>query len=133
QLNSTFAAARAGLEKALQQSANATVNPPQELLEAERIRDSLDGAIQLIHQQRFDEAAALLRQVAERQPNNPQAMRSLADIRLAQGHLAEAVDGYTRLLQLTPHDAEARSNLGVALQRQGRWQDAIACYETGVL
>jgi Flp pilus assembly protein TadD len=46
-----------------------------------------------------------------------------------KGDLAGAVDEYRAYLKLRPNALDARSNLGAALARRGRYEDAIAEYQ----
>jgi tetratricopeptide (TPR) repeat protein len=47
---------------------------------------------------------------------------------LQAGRLLEAISQYEQALRLKPDDAQAHSNLGVALRRIGRNEEAIAQY-----
>lgn len=61
---------------------------------------------------------------------NEQAKALLAEAARAhqQGDLPKAVDGYGKLLAVTPDNADAWNNLGVALRAMKRTQAAVACY-----
>src|SRR5262249_50382272 len=57
----------------------------------------------------------------------------LADIYLQQVRFGEAVPRYQRALALTPGQAEAHSNFGVALAGLGRWDEAAAQYRRALV
>lgn len=77
----------------------------------------------------------LLRQARSRQSASPERDTPSAQdcIRaLHAGKLDAAVRCFRDYLARHPDDAAAYNNLGVALQRQGRPADALACYEAAV-
>lgn len=57
-----------------------------------------------------------------------QALYDLAGKALDTGHAAKAIELYQELLQRTPGSIEACTNLGVALAREGRYDEAAQQY-----
>ena len=60
-----------------------------------------------------------------------QALRHAAAAHRA-GRLAEAVQGYGRVLRTRPYSAELHNNVGVALRSMGKLESAIAHYRTAL-
>ena len=80
----------------------------------------------LVRQDRFDEAEQRLR--------SPQAATGTlldveGELRLRQGRYAEAVALYRSLAEAQPDNAEAHSNIGVALYHLGRPSEALASFQ----
>ena len=59
---------------------------------------------------------------------HPERDRVIAFLRAAQGRWSECVDAWTRVVAHTPHDPDALTNLGTALQHLGRLSVAADCY-----
>lgn len=56
-------------------------------------------------------------------------LATLGDAVLDEGDPARAIEAYRRSLELEPDDARVHYNLGVALQRAQRYEEALASYE----
>ena len=84
----------------------------------------------LSEQGKFDEAIVEYRTALRLKPDSLEARVGLGDALLNQEKPAEAVAEYQLAIQLQPDDprALARLNLGVALRRQGKLEDAKAAY-----
>jgi tetratricopeptide (TPR) repeat protein len=63
--------------------------------------------------------------------NNYTAYNNLGSYYWEKGRTEEAVKNYRKSLAILPR-LEALNNLGLALASQGKYTNAIACYETGV-
>ena len=85
-----------------------------------------DAAICFLNVGRIDEAIALARQAAERDPLNAQAFWSLGAVLLMSGHADEAVPAYRRAIELAPAADEYHSHLARALTRLNRLEEAKA-------
>ncbi len=66
-----------------------------------------------------------LRAALERNPNDTEALRVLANLNLEIQRWSRAEELYRRYLALRPGDADARTDLGVTLRAQGRTEDAL--------
>jgi tetratricopeptide (TPR) repeat protein len=77
---------------------------------------------------RFDEAARLIEQLTQWTPDHAQVLASLGAIYLAMGRHADAEIVSRRSCSLRP-TRECHVNIGLALQRQRRTEEAIAEYE----
>jgi tetratricopeptide (TPR) repeat protein len=76
------------------------------------------------------EAAAILEQAIDRFPDDPAPLVNLGLHRLGQtGDAREAEALFRRAVRLDPGLAEAQANLGLALQEQGRFDEALDHYE----
>src|ERR1700732_765432 len=86
--------------------------------------------IALEHRQRGQLQAAeqIYRQILQVEPNHPDALHFLGVIAYQVGKPANAVEYLRRALELKPDYVEAHNNLGLALESQERWDEAIACY-----
>jgi tetratricopeptide (TPR) repeat protein len=76
---------------------------------------------------RFDEGIARYEQALAKQPENPAFLQSLGEALLnAPGsqHLARAIEILTRAVAVAPRDAKVRAQLGEALTRAGRAEEA---------
>jgi tetratricopeptide (TPR) repeat protein len=63
---------------------------------------------------------------------NRGTLRARGDELIARGAYAEAVDCYEELLQLEPRNAVARNNLGAALCKLGKFQEAEAQFRRAI-
>ena len=54
--------------------------------------------------------------------------RNLGTVNLTQGRLDDAIACFRRALQLNPNYADACNNLAVALQTQGKFEEALVSY-----
>jgi Flp pilus assembly protein TadD len=64
--------------------------------------------------------------------NNPQLLAKLGDERFSERRYQEAAEIYRRLLTLTPNDADAHNDLGLALHYLGRSDEALKVLKRGV-
>jgi tetratricopeptide (TPR) repeat protein len=65
-------------------------------------------------------------------PEHARAAREAGAAAIDQGRLAEAERLLRRAVELDPFDAASVTELGVALSRAGREEDAIAAYDEGI-
>ena len=63
------------------------------------------------------------------QAQSPEKLNRDADAAYERGDVQQAIRLYEELLKAQPDSVEARTNLGVALARIGRYNDAIAQYD----
>jgi Flp pilus assembly protein TadD len=76
---------------------------------------------------RFDEAVRYYEQALVKQPDNATFLEALGEVLLAapgSEHLPRAVTTLGRAVALAPQDAKARHQLGLALMRAGRLEEA---------
>jgi Flp pilus assembly protein TadD len=73
----------------------------------------------------YADLETLWRDTIAKNPDAGMAHDNLANILLARGALAEAVDHYREALRVKPNHVEARNNMGAALVRLGRVDEAI--------
>jgi serine/threonine-protein kinase len=83
----------------------------------------------LVQAQRGGEGEAVLRDMARREPNNPEMHFYLGCALLEQKKLAEAVASYQKALALRPDYPEAYNSLGIALHAQKKLEEAVASYQ----
>jgi tetratricopeptide (TPR) repeat protein len=72
---------------------------------------------------RYAEMEAAARELADAQPNSGIAWKALGVSLLMQGK--QALQTFERAARMLPNDAEVHSNLGAALRRAGRLEDAL--------
>ena len=65
-------------------------------------------------------------------PTNQKAMTFSAFLRAQKGNFEGAIRDFTRALELNPADADNLFNLGFALQRVGRHEEALARLQSAV-
>jgi len=63
------------------------------------------------------------------QTRSPQTLSEDADAAYVRGDVQEAIRLYEELIKVEPDSVGARTNLGVALARLGRYNDAVAQYD----
>jgi Tfp pilus assembly protein PilF len=83
-------------------------------------------ALALEQQGSWKEAEAAWRQVMEQNPRDATAMAHLGLVLARETDYAGAVEEYRRALKLDPHMAGVRLDLGLALFKQGKLDEAIA-------
>jgi Tfp pilus assembly protein PilF len=81
---------------------------------------------------RLEEAAALYRQVLDREPANPDALHLLGVITHQRGNPAAGEDLIRRAIALRPNAARFHNNLGKLLAEQARWAEAAAAQRRAV-
>ena len=79
-----------------------------------------------------DEALALLRRVAERQPDYPPVFYRIGEVLDRNGRRAEAQDAYEMALRLDPNLAIAHQNLGQALLALGHMRASVRHLERAI-
>src|SRR5579862_209463 len=93
------------------------------------VRQTLDLAWQNYQTGRWQEAEQLYRQVLEVDPRQVDALHLLAAIAGQTGREMLAVDYLRTVLRLQPGLAAAHNNLGNALAAQGKYAEAIPCFQ----
>ncbi len=88
--------------------------------------DLFGQAKQLQQASRWDEAAALYRQILDVAPDQNDVLLELAQVECKRGRPAIAAEYLQRLVLLQPTHAQARHDLGVALLHAGQHDKALA-------
>ena len=96
--------------------------------------DALYGlAVVMQRQGEYQSAENLLKSLVQVQPNNIKAWFSLGVLHQIQDQLPEAEKAYQQALTLQPQSSAISlaiyHNLGYSLHKQGKWEEAIACYQ----
>jgi Flp pilus assembly protein TadD len=78
---------------------------------------------------RVDRALDVAKGALDRAPGNADLLRAYGLSLLSSGHSADAIRPLATLAQLDPADWRARSALGVALDEQGRYEEARRAYK----
>ena len=87
-----------------------------------------------LHQQgQFAAAQAVYAQVLAEQPDHFDALHLTGAIALHHHQLAEALGWMDKALAINPHYATVYSNRGLALQRLGRLDEALASYDQALV
>lgn len=87
--------------------------------------EMLRGAMQAYEAKRFEDAAATLRLLLGRSPNDGYILYFLGHLAYLQGRLAEAVWFLNRAVTIDPNHARARNDLGEALRALGNNAAAV--------
>src|SRR5262245_29496577 len=85
-----------------------------------------------LHQDRFAEARATVKQALRLAPNDPAAHNILGVIDLQRGHLASAAASIGRAVELKPDAPEPHHYLGLVHQHMGRYEEAITSYRAAL-
>jgi tetratricopeptide (TPR) repeat protein len=122
---------RADIRLRLAQVLNASNRQPEAMPHLEQLRRELTDdpdvptalASCLVHQDRMEEAAALLDAVLKDHPDHFDALLQRGSLELTLGHPAQAEPWLRKALEVKPHDKEARYSLYQSLQRQPERQE----------
>lgn len=106
--------------------------PPDELPVAAEPAQAVQAAIALEQLRHWSMAEALYRVAAQRWPDQAIFQLGHANVRYAQGALADAEAGYRAVIAAFPEDAAAYNNLALLLAEQRRWDEAQALIEQGL-
>lgn len=93
----------------------------------------LQHAIDLLRAERIDEADALLAQIREREPDDPDALHFQGVLRHAQGRDDDGIALIRQSLARREAQPGAWNNLGNLLLHTQRFNEAAAAYEASVL
>ena len=77
----------------------------------------------------FESDETLWTDAVAKNPNCWAGYYTLANIRVQNGELDQAIEQYQRSIKINPNYARAQGNLGVALFKEGRLDEAIAHYQ----
>lgn len=102
---------------------------PQRSVTGAAPADSLQAGIQLIRQQRYQEAEGMLLEAVKLNPSSAQAYFYLGIATLKLGRPAEAEANFHRSLQLGPQSINTMYNLGVLLLDEGKAKEAVTYLE----
>ena len=93
--------------------------------------EPLKQAMKLHQSQRHGEAESICREVLSREPSNLDALKMMSAVVGEQNRLDEAINNYSRAVQLRPTDT-GFVLLGHALESAGRRSEALAAYENAL-
>lgn len=91
--------------------------------------DKLKAALDLLNDDRLDEAHAALQEILQSDPDNGVALFSMGVIAAYRGALDEALAHFERAAQLMPSHADSWYNRGTILHRLNRLEDAVASFD----
>lgn len=98
-------------------------------LDASLVQARLGLARALLDAGRRQEAMVHAARAAKDAPDHVGAWRVLAEACEARDDHAASANAYRQAIKLAPDDPEGHYNLGLALDRQGEWPQALACYQ----
>ena len=96
------------------------------------VAQAIDEALAMRAEGRLAEAETRLRQALQAQPNNPRALRALADVLARMGRQGQALACFDALLKARPGDVDALHERGLVLVTMGRGQEALDCFERAI-
>lgn len=111
---------------------NATAAAAEQSTEAQPLRYALLHAVELLRNEKVDEAEPLFLRILEGDPNQADALHFLGVLRHTQGRTDEAVALIRHSLQVLPDNASAWNNLGNVLLLAGRLAESVEIYERAV-
>src|SRR5437773_3280732 len=103
-------------------------DPKQRIAIANLLYDALVD----MESERYEEAAPILEQVLQQEPNTPIAFLQLGRAYMSLKEYRKAVAPLQSLVQKKPDDAFARYELGCALVKTGNWEEAAPHFEAAV-
>lgn len=95
-------------------------------------QQTLNKALSLFQSGRPDKAEKLARSVLSTEPRNADLLQFVAMLCQTQDKFADAAALCTKAVALVPNSAQAHYNLGTALMKQRRSEQAIASFETSL-
>lgn len=96
------------------------------------LRYTLVKAVELLRNERIEEAEPLLLQVLQGDPRQADALHYLGVLRHTQGRTDDAVALIRQSLEVLPENSGAWNNLGNVLLLAGRLSEAVEVYERAV-
>jgi arylsulfatase A-like enzyme/Tfp pilus assembly protein PilF len=96
------------------------------------IANLLYDALVDMESERYEEAAPILEQVLQQEPNTPIAFLQLGRAYMSLKEYQKAVPPLQSLVKKKPDDAFARYELGCALVKTGNWEEAAPHFEAAV-
>jgi predicted O-linked N-acetylglucosamine transferase (SPINDLY family) len=93
---------------------------------------AFNAAMAHFHAGRLEDADAMLKSLAERYPEKAAPWHVRGLVRLRKGEHSAALDFLERAVRCDPELAQAHSDLGAALQLEGRLEEAAASYKRAV-
>jgi protein O-GlcNAc transferase len=95
-------------------------------------RHRLQDALALHEQGKIAEAAAVYRQILEREPQNAEALHLLGVAELQSGNAAQSIALIARAIAIDSRNANYHSNFGLALSHSGRSEEALASFDAAL-
>ena len=102
--------------------------PKTKAAEAAEIEELLRSAREAYRNGQLDQAETLCRDILSRRSSHIWALTSLSRILMRQRRFADAIDALTRLHDLQPESADAKTMLGQALFQEGQLEAAAQIY-----
>jgi predicted TPR repeat methyltransferase len=96
------------------------------------LRYALLHAVELLRNEKVDEAEPLFLRILEGDPNQADALHFMGVLRHTQGRTDEAVALIRHSLRVLPDNASAWNNLGNVLLLAGRLEESVEIYERAV-
>ncbi|MDC1442267.1 tetratricopeptide repeat protein [Rhodospirillaceae bacterium] len=96
------------------------------------IQEQLSHLLEHYKNRRFNETERLAISITQEFPRHLFGWKVLGALLKQMGKKAEAINAYEKVIEISPQDAEAHSNLGVMLQELGRLEEAEASYTQAI-
>src|SRR5579863_1730432 len=93
---------------------------------------ALGRAVALASEGKINEAVKELEQAIERGEDPAEVYTGLGHLRFEQQNWAEAARCYCKVAELDPKHRTAQHNLGLCLERQGKFEEAAKAFEAAV-
>ena len=102
---------------------------PDDIVTRPTATEALPAALALLEQDDLEGAIATLEQGAQAGEDPLEIQNALAQLRFEQGRWDLAEKGFAAIVRMTPNKATAHYNLGLALERQGKFGKAATEFE----
>jgi hypothetical protein len=102
------------------------------MLGPSEIPSAMQRAAQLLQQRQLDAAESLYRQIIESNSDSADAHNDLGTVLMLKRATAAALEEFAAALRIEESHVRAQNNLGIALGRLARYDEAIAAHERAI-
>jgi tetratricopeptide (TPR) repeat protein len=95
-------------------------------------QNELNALLEYYQKDRYDLANNLAKNLTQQYPKHPFGWKVLGALLKQTGKLQDSVIANQKVLEISPNDAEAHSNLGITLQELGRLEEAETSYKKAI-
>ncbi len=124
------------LQKSLPVIGGSDINSPRNLTNLDQLKSppqiELNTLVEYYQKGQHSLAENLATTLTQQYPNHPFGWKVLAALFYQTGKLQDSVIANKKVLEISPSDAEAHSNMGMTVKDLGRLKDAETCYKRAI-